>query len=102
MEIRKTNLHGVNTRAIRRRFSNTAAVYVWWNTSFEWSPTETIVTRSRNASAVSDAPRTPPEIYLSPIWGASDTALAFLASYPEETASVLFIYKQSKRSSHIY
>jgi hypothetical protein len=55
MEIRKANLHGVNTRAILCRFSNTAAVYVV-EPSFEWSPMETIVTRFRSALVVIDGP----------------------------------------------
>ncbi len=57
IEIRKANLYEVSTRAILGRFSNTAAVEVWWQPSFDWPPAPgTNVTRSRNASAVSDAP----------------------------------------------
>jgi hypothetical protein len=33
VEIKKASLYGVSTRAILSRFSNTAAVEVWWNTS---------------------------------------------------------------------
>jgi hypothetical protein len=36
VEIKKANLYGGSHGAILGGFSNTAAVEVWWNTSFEW------------------------------------------------------------------
>jgi hypothetical protein len=33
VEIKKSNLYGISTGAILGRFSNTAAVSVWWSTS---------------------------------------------------------------------
>jgi hypothetical protein len=60
VEIKKANLYGVSTGAILGRFSNAAAVNV---------------TRSTNASAVSDAPRPTPKITCHLLRGASDTAV---------------------------